>query len=48
MIHTIDEYLHFFIDQLGGVAMTPTEFRASVLRQPAAKPIAEMAGSLSQ
>lgn len=47
MIHTIDEYLHFFIDQLGGVAMTPTEFRASVVRRPAAAaPMAEMASSL--
>ena len=47
MIHTIDEYLHFFIDQLGGIAMTPTEFRASVLRATCAKPVAELAGSLS-
>ena len=48
MIQTIDEYLHFFLDQLGGVAMTPTEFRASVLRKPVGKAMPEFAGSLAK
>jgi hypothetical protein len=30
MIRTIDEYLHYFIGELGGVAMTPTELRLAV------------------
>jgi hypothetical protein len=46
MIHTIDEYLYFFMGQLGGVAMTPTEFRAFVLREPVGKAVQELAGSL--
>ncbi len=48
MIYTIDEYLHFFMDQLGGIAMTPTEFRASVLREPVEKTVPEFAGSLAR
>jgi hypothetical protein len=48
MIQTIDEYLHFFVDQLGGMAMTPTEFRALVPREPAGKAVPKFAGSLAQ
>jgi hypothetical protein len=48
MIRTIDDYLHFFIDQLGGIAMTPSEFRASVLRKPVGEAAPELAGSPAQ
>ncbi len=37
MIHTLEEYLHYFIEELGGVTMTPMEFRAAVLPQTAAR-----------
>jgi len=31
-LHTIEEYLEFFIGELGGVSMTPSELRAALLR----------------
>ncbi len=31
MIRTIEEYLHFFIDEVGGTTMTPVEFRATLV-----------------
>jgi glycosyltransferase involved in cell wall biosynthesis len=34
MIGTIDEYLHYFIEEVGGITMTPTEFRASLRPEP--------------
>lgn len=34
MIGTIEEYLNFFIGEVGGTTMTPVEFRASLLRKP--------------
>ena len=46
MLHTIEEYLHFFIDQLGGVAMTPSEFRASILAKVQGAAESELVGSL--
>jgi glycosyltransferase involved in cell wall biosynthesis len=48
MLHTIEEFLHFFIDQLGGVAMTPSEFRTSVLARAKGAPEQELAGALTQ
>jgi hypothetical protein len=30
MLRTIEDYLHFFLAETGGVAMTPSEFRASL------------------
>ncbi len=35
MIHTIEEYLQYFIEEVGGVTMTPMEFRSAV--QPPAQ-----------
>jgi glycosyltransferase involved in cell wall biosynthesis len=34
MIGTIDEYLHYFIEEVGGITMTPTEFLASLRPEP--------------
>ncbi|HLY89110.1 MAG TPA: glycosyltransferase [Acetobacteraceae bacterium] len=48
MLQTIEEYLRFFIDQLGGVAMTPSEFRTSVLARATGAPVPELVGSLTQ
>ena len=31
MVGTIDEYLHYFIEEIGGITMTPTEFRSAVM-----------------
>jgi hypothetical protein len=36
MIRTIEEYLHFFIDEVGGITMTPVELRAKLF--PASVP----------
>ena len=38
LIHTVEEYLHYFIDEVGGKAMTPAEFRASVLPSAVVRP----------
>jgi len=48
MIRTIEEYLHFFKEEIGGVSMTPHEFRRSVAPTPHAAPELEAAGSLAQ
>jgi hypothetical protein len=48
MIHTIEEFLYFFIDQLGGIAMTPSDFRASILPKVAREDVPELAGSAAQ
>jgi len=48
MIHTIEEFLYFFIDQLGGIAMTPSEFRTSILPRAPGERIPELAGSPAQ
>lgn len=45
MIHTIEEFLYFFIDQLGGRAMTPSEFRMSILPKEFGERIPEPVGS---
>jgi glycosyltransferase involved in cell wall biosynthesis len=37
MIRTMEEYLHYFIEEVGGVAMTPMELRAMLQPQPAAR-----------
>jgi hypothetical protein len=34
MIRTIEEYLHFFIDEVGGITMTPVELRAMLIPTP--------------
>jgi hypothetical protein len=34
MVHTMEEYLHYFIEELGGISMTPMEFRSAVLSRP--------------
>jgi glycosyltransferase involved in cell wall biosynthesis len=47
MIHTIEGFLHFFINQLGGIAMTPSEFRASLVPVAAAERLPERVGSLT-
>jgi glycosyltransferase involved in cell wall biosynthesis len=37
MIRTIEEYLHFFMEEVGGITMTPVELRAALMpRSPAA------------
>ena len=46
MIHTIEEFLYFFIDQLGGIAMTPSDFR--VRFAVAREDVPELAGSAAQ
>jgi hypothetical protein len=33
MVHTIEEYLHYFIEEVGGVTMTPMEFRSGLQTQ---------------
>ena len=38
MVHTIEEYLHYFIEEVGGVTMTPMEFRTAVLPRSAPEP----------
>jgi hypothetical protein len=38
MIGTINEYLHYFMEEVGGVSMTPSEFRALVLPSSAERP----------
>jgi hypothetical protein len=35
MLRTIEAYLHFFLDEVGGITMTPAEFRASLMRKSA-------------
>ena len=47
MLQTIEEYLRFFVDQLGGIAMTPSEFRTSVLARTTGAPAPELVGSLT-
>jgi glycosyltransferase involved in cell wall biosynthesis len=34
MIKTIEQYIRYFIGELGGISMTPTEFHATLARQP--------------
>src|SRR5262249_4651175 len=46
MLHTIEEFLHFFINQLGGIAMTPSEFRTSIMARANGAPKPELASSL--
>lgn len=49
MIRTIEEYLHFFIEEVGGTTMTPTQFWAALRSKPVvAVPAAGAAGSLVQ
>jgi glycosyltransferase involved in cell wall biosynthesis len=49
MIGTIDEYLHYFIEEVGGITMTPTEFRASLRPEPPSPMATQQAvGSLVQ
>ena len=49
MIGTIDEYLHYFIGEVGGITMTPTQFRASLVSEPrSAEPAHGGVGSLVQ
>jgi glycosyltransferase involved in cell wall biosynthesis len=48
MIHTIEEYLTFFIDQLGGISMTPSEFRASILPKASRERSPNLVSSLAQ
>lgn len=36
MVGTIDEYLHYFLEEVGGITMTPTQFRASLRLPPSA------------
>ena len=44
MIRAIEEYLHYFIEEVGGVTMTPMEFRTAVLPRsaPAPQPVLEV------
>ena len=44
MIRTIEEYLHFFIAEIGGISMTPNEFHRSVAPLRAAAPELEAPG----
>ena len=38
LIGTIEEYLNFFMEEVGGITMTPSEFRTAVLPRSAAEP----------
>jgi hypothetical protein len=49
MIRTIEDYLHYFIEEVGGITMTPTQFRASLnLDPPTASPVRGTVDSLVQ
>jgi hypothetical protein len=49
MIGTIEEYMHYFIGEIGGIAMTPTQFHASLQTEPPARaPTHGAVGSLVQ
>ena len=43
LVSTIEEYAHYFIEELGGVTMTPMEFHAAVSPRATVQPLA-MAG----
>jgi GT2 family glycosyltransferase len=42
MVRTIEEYLHYFIEEIGGITMTPMEFRSTVMPAAAAQPVASV------
>jgi hypothetical protein len=51
MISTIEHYVRYFIEELGGISMTPMEFHALVTRQsaePAIRPASKTAEVLAQ
>jgi glycosyltransferase involved in cell wall biosynthesis len=49
MISTIEEYMHYFMEEVGGITMTPTQFRASLQPEPpATTPNRGVVGSLVQ
>ena len=49
LIGTIEEYMHYFIGEIGGIAMTPTQFHASLQTEPPARaPTHGAVGSLVQ
>ena len=47
MIRTIDEYLHFFIDEIGGITKTPVELRSMLIPRPVPAENLDRAGVLS-
>lgn len=48
LLRTIEEYLHFFMTELGGVSMTPAELRATLHPGPPASPARDTAEMLAQ
>jgi glycosyltransferase involved in cell wall biosynthesis len=38
MVRTVEEYLHYFVEELHGTSMTPMELRDAVLPRPSARP----------
>ena len=40
MLRTIEEYLRYFIEEMGGITMTPMEFRAALMPVAAKRPFA--------